>query len=350
MLNVVLDMETQDPDDFLTLLLLLDHAKVNLKAITLTPGSQNQVGLVRKALSWFDRDLPIGAYKLDHPKSCVSPWHRKAFGSWQPSQEAAPGWQVLRDHFTTDTTFITGAPLKNLGELIKHAPGFTLGRWVAQGGFAGEGVVPPELQLPKFKGMRTCPTFNLNGAPKAALAALEHPGIKERYFVSKNVCHAVIYDEPFHRRLEPLRHQRKGLELLWKGMDTYLRHKHIPRVDEAIDAPQVRLLDRQGQFQGVMARQEALALAREQSLHLVQRGHKESPPLCRIQEHPGSGGKKLHDPLAACCAINPAIGQWAEVSLFRERGAWGAEHKPGSNTWIIVDYDHERFFQTLALA
>ena len=29
-------------------------------------------------------------------------------------------------------------------------PGFTLGRWVAQGGFAGEGVVPSELQLERL--------------------------------------------------------------------------------------------------------------------------------------------------------------------------------------------------------
>ena len=34
--DVVWDMETGDPDDFLTLLLLLGHPQVNLKAVTVT--------------------------------------------------------------------------------------------------------------------------------------------------------------------------------------------------------------------------------------------------------------------------------------------------------------------------
>ena len=32
MLDIIYDMETDDPDDFLTLLLLLGHPQVNLKA------------------------------------------------------------------------------------------------------------------------------------------------------------------------------------------------------------------------------------------------------------------------------------------------------------------------------
>ena len=50
--NIVWDMETMDPDDYLTLLLLLGHPQVNLKAVTITPGSQHQVGFVRAALAW----------------------------------------------------------------------------------------------------------------------------------------------------------------------------------------------------------------------------------------------------------------------------------------------------------
>lgn len=47
MLDVVRDMETSDPDDFLTLLLLAGHPEVNLCAVTVTPGSPAQVGVVR---------------------------------------------------------------------------------------------------------------------------------------------------------------------------------------------------------------------------------------------------------------------------------------------------------------
>lgn len=64
MLDVVWDMETGDPDDFLTLLLLLGHPRVNLKAVTVTPGTPDQVGLVRRALEWFDRKIPVGAHDL----------------------------------------------------------------------------------------------------------------------------------------------------------------------------------------------------------------------------------------------------------------------------------------------
>ena len=70
MLDVVWDMETGDPDDFLTLLLLLGHPQVNLKAVTVTPGTPDQVGLVRQALAWFGREIPVGAHNLDHrPRS-----------------------------------------------------------------------------------------------------------------------------------------------------------------------------------------------------------------------------------------------------------------------------------------
>lgn len=45
-INVVWDMETSDPDDFFTLLLLLGHPLVNLKGVTITPGTPEQVGVV----------------------------------------------------------------------------------------------------------------------------------------------------------------------------------------------------------------------------------------------------------------------------------------------------------------
>lgn len=41
-IDVIWDMETADPDDFITLLLLLGHPLVNLKAVTVTPGTKDQ--------------------------------------------------------------------------------------------------------------------------------------------------------------------------------------------------------------------------------------------------------------------------------------------------------------------
>ena len=152
---------------------------------------------------------------------------------------------------------------------------------MAQGGFAGEGVVPPELQLDKFKGLTTAPTHNLIGDNKATDAVLSHEGITQRSFVAKNVCHRVFYDQTMHDVVGRVKDESLALRLIWQGMDVYLKQNPM--------------------------------------------------------------GKMLHDPLAACCAIDPTIGTWVEVELYREGNAWGARPSPGSNTWIIIDYDHDAF-------
>lgn len=344
-MDVVFDMETADPDDYLTLLLLLGHPDVDLKAVTITPGSQWQVGLVRRALAEHAHaDVPIGVRNLEHPKRCVSSWHERAFGAIEPSNDAVPAGELLVEICNADTTLITGAPVFNLGSAC-DSDDFVLGRWVAQGGFAGEGVVPTELQMDKFAGRTTMATFNLGGAPKAALAALEHPGIGERRFVSKNVCHRVVYDEAFHQRLGTVKSERASLSDLWKGMEAYLAPKrkagHIPTRDPIV------LVDDEGRREMPLA--EALALAAERELDLVEVAPHLDPPICRIMalKDVPPYGKKLHDPLAACCAIEPRIGTWREVELFRKKGKWGSRLSPGSNTWIIIDYDAELFFATL---
>jgi inosine-uridine nucleoside N-ribohydrolase len=283
-LNVIWDMETSDPDDFFTLLFLLGHPRVNLKAVTVTPGTKDQIGVVRAALSWFGRDIPVGAFNLEHDKQCVSKWHYDAFGKMPPSSDAEPAGALLARLCDTETTLITGAALRNLGRAML-IEGFQLGRLVAQGGFAGEGVVPPTKQLEKFKGLTTCPSFNMNGDPKSALACQVHAGIKVRRFVSKNVCHGVVYDQKMHDILTPIKDKSLSLSLIWKGMEAYLDKR--------------------------------------------------------------AAGKAFHDPLAAVCAIDESVGEWAEVDLYRAKGEWGSALKPGSNTWIITDYHRDKFIEEL---
>ncbi len=351
-IDVVFDMETQDPDDFLTLLLLLGHPRVRLKAVTITPGSATQVGLVREALRWFEADIPVGAGDLDHPKSCVSSWHERAYGPVAASLEAERADVVLVRCCDAGTTLLTGAPVKNLGAAMEH-PDFHVGRWVAQGGFAGEGVVPRERQLEKFRGMTTCPTFNLNGAPRAALRALTHPGIGARRFVSKNVCHGVVYDAAMHARIAPLRHEAFHLGRIWQGMEAFLSHKRSQRPQPAVlpASGEVRLVDQRGDYRGVLGVDEARRAAEEAGMALWSMRQRGPMPAVRIGPMPDEEaqevGKKFHDPLAACCAIDPGVGRWAEVELYRERGAWGSRLAPGSGVWIIVDYDPERFFEVL---
>lgn len=284
-MDIVFDMETGDPDDFMTLLLLLGHPRSNLKAVTVTPGTREQVGLVRWACAQLapGRYITVGAFDPGRDKRCVSDWHRKVYGDIPPKDPDDRGGFVLKRCCDKDTTLVTGAPLRNIG--VAMDLGFEVGRWVAQGGFAGEGVVPPERQLEKFRGMATCPTYNLNGDPKAALRALEYGGIGHRRFVSKNVCHGVVADQALVDRVGAKAETAPHLELIHRGMAACLDGR--------------------------------------------------------------KGGKKLHDPLAACCALTSEIGRWREVRLFRERGQWGSVLTPCSGTWIIVDYDHEKFVETL---
>jgi pyrimidine-specific ribonucleoside hydrolase len=285
--DIVFDMETGDPDDFMTLLLLLGHPRSNLKAVTVTPGTREQVGLVRWACQQLNpyKHVPVGAFDPDRDKKCVSSWHYEVYGQIPSANPDARGGEILRQCCDENTTLVTGAPLKNVG--VAMDLGFKVGRWVAQGGFAGEGVVPPERQLEKFKGMVTCPTYNLNGDPKSALRALEYDGIGHRRFVSKNVCHGVVADRPLVDRVGAAK--APHMKLIHKGMEAYLSKGPVGK----------------------------------------------------------GSGKKLHDPLAACCALSPEIGEWAEVRLFREKGQWGSALKPGSGTLIITGYRHDRFVETL---
>ena len=365
-MDVIWDMETGDPDDFITLLLLLGHPQVNLVGVTVTPGTPDQVGVVRAALRWFGREIPVGAFNLEHrPKSadapgegrhgrrgmCVSSWHYKAYGDLPASRDAVPGPALLRALCSPTTTLITGGPLKNLGGALQ-LPGFTLGRLVVQGGFAGEGVVPPERQLAKFRGMTTCPTYNLNGDPKSALAAIASPAIAEKRFVAKNVCHGVIYDAALHAQVAALRTASQSLDLIWRGMQVYLHDGDAPERprNAAIASAEVRLRG-EGNTLELLPLAEAIARGAAAGRDVVAVTD-DTPPvaiLAQAESH-DAAGKKFHDPLAACCAIDPSIGAWAEVELYREKGQWGSRLAPGSGVQIITGYDRAKFIATLTAA
>ena len=286
-MNVLYDMETQDPDDLFALAILASHPKVNLRGVGITPGSMKQVGLIKKALEMLGySDMPIGAFNTDHPKDCISPWWTSFIGD-EPKHMAIEAVYMYNDLITSypDLTIITGAPLKNLGRFLGEYDGVRINRWIGQGGFAGDNIVPEHLRLDKFKGMTTCPTFNFNGDPKSALLALNYPDMDERRLVSKNVCHGFVYDQEMHERMAPYRDKNPALKMVYDGMTSYLRKR-----------PE---------------------------------------------------GKKFHDPLAVCVAINPDIAEFRQVEIFREKGQWGSKPSETSNTWISIQADKDKFFETM---
>ena len=73
-LNVIYDMETGDPDDLFAILFLISHPDVNLRAITITPGTPLQVGAVKNVvfnkLEVPEKSILIGSANPNHRKKC----------------------------------------------------------------------------------------------------------------------------------------------------------------------------------------------------------------------------------------------------------------------------------------
>lgn len=292
-LRLIFDMETQDPDDVLTLCLIATHPNVDLRAVTVFPGGKDQVGVVRHILTRLGRQsVPVGAGQPKKVAARVSEFHYRWLGKIEPAEADAPAAEVILEairHGAAD--LLTGAPLTNVhSALQQHAGGRFLWTWTCQGGFAGDNVVPPEHRLPKFNGRETCPTFNLNGDVEAARTLIQTERIRYKKFVTKNVCHGVFYDRAMHDRLPSGAHA--GLDLLKEGMEVY------------------------------------------------------------FQRQPD--GKALHDTIAAALAICPWAATWVEGKIFRRKGEWGTAPRIDDDPWgnvqwdsITIALDREKFERAL---
>jgi inosine-uridine nucleoside N-ribohydrolase len=291
------DMETADPDDIFTLCLLATHPKVELVSVTVHPGSKHQIGVVKHVLSLLDLSnsgIMVGSAKPNHPKECVSQFHYNWLGNIPPQEPDGLGDFVLEQTWENPNyKIVTGAALTNVGNFLNKMPvtrGGAAGHArieeiVVQGGFAGDSVVPSEYRLDKFKGKETCPTFNLNGNIEAAKQVIASNVFEIKRFVSKNVCHGIVYDQDMHERIKPFRHNNAGLNLIVEGMSKYLKNK--------------------------------------------------------------PSGKAFHDPLAACVAISSDCCEFKEVEIYREKGEWGSRLKEGTNTFISIHCNRDRFEQVL---
>ncbi len=301
MRRIVFEMETSDPDDFMTLLWLADHPGVELAGVVVTPGSRDQCQLVRWGLDRCGRgDVPVGALhgtewwaSGDGQKLRVSGFHYKVYGReileyavGDVAEGAALLALLLAD---PTTTVVVGSAPKNLGKAFREHPALHLGCWVQQGGFAGDNLVAAPLA--KFRGRLTCPSFNPGGAPRDTLDLLASPRIDRRLFVAKNVCHGVQWTAALQGALKRRLVEQGG----------------APRVGLAT---MIHALDRYLEDRGV--------------------------------------AKAMHDLVAAACAVDPAVCTFAEVEIYRERGEWGARATEGTRTSISIGFDEPRFVAVLA--
>ncbi|HET9622078.1 MAG TPA: nucleoside hydrolase [Kofleriaceae bacterium] len=287
---VVFDMETRDPDDALTLCLLATHPAIALAAVTVTPGTPAQLAIVRELLGRLGRAVPVGARDPASKAEAVSAFHPAWLGALPDAQADGVAHEILARAFEADpaTVLLTGAPLQNLKALLRAHPGAKIARWVAQGGFAGDNLVPPARRLAKFDGRTRCESFNFGGDKKATQAALASPQIARRDLVSKNVTHGFAWDAALQARLRARADLSAGAALACEAMDLYLR------------------------------------------------------------DHPE--GKLLHDPLAACAIVDRDAFTWAEVEVDYERGQWGAQAAAGTQTFITIGLDAARAERALFAA
>jgi len=113
-LEVVLDIETGDPDNFVIFVFLLGHPKVNLKVVTIVPGTPDQIGFLRYVLHRFNRDdFPLGAFNMN-AKPGLSKFHLKIYDNTliSESRDALDGYEILLKYCDEKTTLICGGPLK----------------------------------------------------------------------------------------------------------------------------------------------------------------------------------------------------------------------------------------------
>eukprot|EP01080_Neovahlkampfia_damariscottae_P001868 gene1868-1009_t len=291
-MDVAWDMETGDPDDYFTLCILAAHPSIKLRCVTVTPGSPDQIGLVKTTLRRLKLDIPVGSRTPNYEKKCVGGFYRKIYPNLIDEEADGYGFEILAKAIKKypDITLITGAPVCNLGKLLEKYPDIKLKKWVAQGGFAGDNVVPKEFRMKKFEGKISCPTYNFGGDPKSAEVALNSKQIESIILVSKNVCHSVAYGKELHLKMKALLKNREnneketGLDLLVEGMTKYLQ---------------------------------------------------------KTEE------KKFHDPLAVICFINPSICKFERVTCEREKNVWSSKLSKNSNTVISISVDKKEFEKEL---
>lgn len=290
-MNLIIETDLgHDPDDFFALCYFFS-AGVDVRAILLSPGDESQVDLVSFILKELGKDhIPVGVPNTGRRKEQCTSIHKhfvKKYGC-PPLFKYYLGEDVIRDTlkmYPDCELFICGA-MKNIGNYLIKNKDTKINKAVMQGGFIGydtHGINVPKLE--KFIGKETVPTFNLNGNVKGAHAFLNAPYIKERWFISKNVCHTVIYSLNIHRRIMDVPAMNRASELFREGMTKYLK-KH-------------------------------------------------------------SRGKKFHDPTAAVCHLHPEIGTWVKAKLYREKGGWGSRID-GNGDNIIVDIDYDKLWDYIA--
>lgn len=289
-MNLIIETDIgHDPDDFFALC-YFHSAGVNIRAILTTIGHPFQVELARFFCDYVGLDIPIGiaSNKVIELKTGGIHFHDrllKRFGYRNDKIADGLGLDVLKRTLNQypDCEFFVCGPPKSFGAFAGQIDR-DIERVTMQGGFLPYSLYKPRIILSKFERHLTVPTYNLNGARVESQAIINCPRIKNLSFVSKNICHTVVYNRERHDFVKSFPIKNKADELFVEGMSVYLE-KHSE--------------------------------------------------------------KKFHDPTAAVCHLHPEIATWFKGKLYSERGGWGTRKDEDCNSRIIADIDYEALWNLL---
>lgn len=178
----------RDPDDFFAIAWLLEN-NFKIDAITITPGDPDQIAVARLLCKLYGVDIPIGVPNLTRDKRSSGGVHYELLDKYKmPKTATADGiGREILSSFQAGDIIVLG-PCTNIAKWLDEKNPY-ITRATMQGGFL------PTNDLPKFAGMTSCGTFNLNGDRKASEIFLSYPVAGRRQMCGKNVCHSVILNE-----------------------------------------------------------------------------------------------------------------------------------------------------------
>jgi len=275
----------RDPDDFFALCYLMS-AGVDIDAILITPGDLDQIAIGKFLVQHLQQDIPILASQKDRTKKSSGGVHYRLLNKYKYPLSAIPDGHAEEVASIRDKDIFVIGPPTAIGQIIDECRGEPVNQITVQGGFIGYDVhgLPCE-RLEKFENKTTVSTFNLGGAPKQAQSLVNYPYVKERRFISKNLCHTIVYTNEVNDIVNAYDCPNESIRLLREGMSLYLEN------------------------------------------------HKD--------------GKKFHDPTAAVCHLHPEIAVWAKAKLYCVKNQWGAELDDNGDS-IIVDINRDKLWECIA--
>jgi inosine-uridine nucleoside N-ribohydrolase len=227
-MDIIFDMETGDPDDLITLIMLLLNPDANLKAITCYQGSPLQIGMIKHVLKLANKDIPVGGWNPDEPSE-ISPFYQKVIGSWKHEKAELTPIEVFEKNCTKDTHVLTGAPLSNFEFILHKLRDLEISNMVTQGGYLGPSLA--KEVLPKFKDVKEIRTYNLSTDTNAFGVVNNSHKIKKHTYVTKDLCHGFMYTPEIHAKIN------FGNSPLEKLLQKCFEHYALARKSKAMHDP-----------------------------------------------------------------------------------------------------------------